>query len=60
MKAKSLAISIRFPRNQERALRVIADRDRHSLADTVRRLTEQAMRQRGPDIRKLLDAEPAR
>lgn len=57
LESKPYAISVRFTSGQERALRAIAVRDQRTIADSVRHLTEQALRQRGPDIRKLLDGD---
>lgn len=53
----SFNVSIRFPRRFILALHALAERDERSVADTVRRLVELGARQRGADIRKLLDGD---
>jgi hypothetical protein len=48
-------ISVRFTPAQKEAIAVLAKRDRRAAADTVRELVTQALRQRGADIREILD-----
>lgn len=53
-------LSVRFTVAQMKAIRLLAQRDRRKLAEIVRELAGQAIRQRGPEYRTLLDREEAK